>query len=57
MERKIKQIENLDDLQGVQLIYLNCILMANNEIIFCGKSLGVLTEEQIKKWAFIDKGA
>ena len=54
---EIKKIENLDDLQGVQPIYLNCILMANNEIIFCGKSLGVLTEEQIKKWAFIDKGA
>lgn len=56
MTKEIKNIENIDDLQGIQLIYLNCILMANNELIFCGKSLGFITDEELKKWAFIDKG-
>lgn len=55
MEKQIKQIENINDLLTIQPIYLNCVLMENNEVIFCGKSLGFLTEEQLKKWAFIDK--
>ena len=55
MEKQIKQIENINDLLTIQPIYLNCELMENNEVIFCGKSLGFLTEEQLKKWAFIDK--
>lgn len=55
MTKEIKNIENTNDLQGIQPIYLNCVLMKNNEVIFCGKSLGFLTEEQLKKWAFIDK--
>lgn len=46
--RNIKNIENIDDLQSIQPIYLNCILMANNEIIFCGKSLGFITDEELK---------
>lgn len=55
MEKKIKKIENSDYvLQGVQPIYLQCLLMANNEILFCGKSLGFITDEEIKKWGFID---
>lgn len=56
MIKEIKNIENIDDLQGIQPIYLNCILMANNELIFCGKSLGFITDEELKKWGFIDKG-
>lgn len=56
MEKTIKQIENINDLLTIQPIYLNCVLMGNNEVIFCGKSLGFLTEEQLKKWAFMDKG-
>lgn len=55
MEKRVEQIKNLDDLQGIQPIYLECLLMANNEVIFCGKSLGFLTEEQIKKWGFVEK--
>ena len=54
--KEIKPIENINNLSTLQPIYLNCILMANNEVIFCGKSLGFLTEEELKKWAFIDKG-
>lgn len=55
MEKKIKKIENSDYvLQGVQPIYLQCLLMPNNEILFCGKSLGFITDEEIKKWGFID---
>lgn len=53
--KEIKPIENINDLSTIQPIYLNCILMGNNEIIFCGKSLGFVTEEQLKKWGFIDK--
>ena len=56
MEKHIKQIENTNDLSGIQPIYLNCVLMSNNEVIFCGKSLGFVTDEQLKKWGFIDKG-
>lgn len=56
MEKKIKQIENTNDLSNIQPIYLNCILMDNNEIIFCGKSLGFVSDEQLKKWGFVDKG-
>ena len=56
MEKHIKQIENTNDLSGIQSIYLNCVLMSNNEVIFCGKSLGFVTDEQLKKWGFIDKG-
>lgn len=56
MDKKIKPIQNINDLSTIQLIYLECVLMENNEVIFLGKSLGVLTEEQIKKYAFIDKG-
>ncbi len=56
MEKHIKQIENTNDLSGIQPIYLNCVLMGNNEVIFCGKSLGFVTDEQLKKWGFIDKG-
>ena len=55
MNKKIQTIQDIDDLQNIQPIYLECLLMANNEIIFLGKSYGVLTEEQIKKYAFIDK--
>ena len=53
--KEIIPIKNLNDLSSIQPIYLECLLMANNEIIFLGKSLGVLTEEQIKKYAFIDQ--
>lgn len=53
--KNIKNIENIDDLQEIQPIYLECLLMANNEIIFLGKSLGVLNKEQIKKYAFINQ--
>lgn len=56
MTKEIKNIENIDDLQGIQPIYLNCILMANNELIFCGKSLGFITDAELKKWGYIDKG-
>lgn len=31
-------------------IYLNCLLMDNNEILFLGKSVGFLTEQQKKKF-------
>ena len=55
MNKKIQTIQDIDNLQNIQPIYLECLLMANNEIIFLGKSYGVLTEEQIKKYAFIDK--
>lgn len=55
MTKEIKNIENTNDLSTIQPIYLNCVLMGNNEVIFCGKSLGFLTEEQLKKWAFVDK--
>ena len=54
MNKQIQKIQNINDLSTVQPIYLECLLMANNEIIFCGKSFGFLTEEQIKKYAFID---
>jgi len=54
--KQIKPIENINNLSTLQPIYLNCILMPNNEVIFCGKSLGFITEEELKKWAFIDKG-
>lgn len=56
MTKEIKNIENTNDLSTIQPIYLNCVLMGNNEIIFCGKSLGFLTDAELKKWAFIDKG-
>lgn len=56
MEKKIKQIENLNDLEAMQIVYLNCVLMANKEIIFHGKSLGFLTDEEIKKYVFLEKG-
>lgn len=49
----IENIVSLNNLQTVQPIFLSCILMENNEILFCGKSLGFLTEEQIKKYGFI----
>lgn len=57
MDKKIKPIQNINDLSTIQPIYLECVLMGNDEVIFLGKSLGVLTEEQIKKYAFIDEGA
>jgi len=50
---QIKKVEVIDDLDNIQPIYLNCILMENNEIMFDGKSLGFLTDEQIKKYVFI----
>ena len=53
--KEIKPIENIDNLSTIQPIYLNCVLMGNNEIVFCGKSLGFVTEEELKKWGFIDK--
>lgn len=53
--KEIKPIENINNLSTIQPIYLNCVLMSNNEIIFCGKSLGFVTEEELKKWGFIDK--
>lgn len=56
MIKEIKNIENTNDLSTIQPIYLNCILMGNNEIIFCGKSLGFITDAELKKWGFIDKG-
>lgn len=56
MTKEIKKIENINDLQDIQPIYLNCILMANNELIFCGKSLGFIPDAELKKWGFIDKG-
>lgn len=56
MEKKIKQIEKTNDLLSIQPIYLNCVLMSNNEVIFCGKSLCFVSDEQLKKWGFVDKG-
>lgn len=32
-------------------INLNCLLMPNGEILFCGRSLGFFTEEELKKYA------
>lgn len=55
MGKKIQNIQNINELNNIQPIYLECLLMANNEVIFLGKSLGVLNEEQIKKYAFIDQ--
>lgn len=55
MEKCIKRIESMNELSGIQPIYLNCVLTATNEIIFCGKSLGFVTDEQVKKWGFVDK--
>lgn len=52
--KEIKQIENINKLYTIQPIYLNCILMDNNEIIFCGKSLGFIKDEELKKWGFIE---
>ena len=49
MNKRIQKIQNINDLSTVQPIYLECLLMANNEILFCGKSFGALTEEQIKE--------
>lgn len=53
--KKIKKIQNRKDLYCIEPIYLNCILMDNNEIIFNGKSLGFVSEEDLQKWAYIDK--
>lgn len=33
-------------------ILLSCLLMDNNEIMFCWKSLWFLTNDQIHKYAF-----
>lgn len=54
MEKKIKKIQKRNDLYSIEPIYLHCILMDNNEIIFNGKSLGVLTNEEIEKWAYTE---
>lgn len=32
-------------------IYLNCVLMNNNEVIFLGKSIGFVKDSDIKKYA------
>lgn len=32
-------------------INLNCLLMPNGEILFCGRSLGFFTKEEIAKYA------
>ena len=32
------------------LINLECVLMPNNEILFNGRSLGYLTDEEIKRF-------
>ena len=53
--KEIIPIKNLNDLSSIQPIYLNCILMGNNEIIFCGKSLGFIDSVDLQKWGFIDK--
>ena len=47
-------IENVNDLSTIQPIYLNCVLMENNEIIFCGRSLGFFTREELEKWGYVD---
>lgn len=54
--KEIEPINNINNLSTIQPIYLNCVLMSNNEIVFCGKSLGFVTEEELKKWGFLDKG-
>ena len=53
--KEIIPIKNLNDLSSIQPIYLNCILMGNNEVIFCGKSLGFIDSVDLQKWGFIDK--
>lgn len=50
----IKKIKNRKDLYSIEPIYLNCVLMNNNEIIFNGKSLGFITDEDIQKWAYAE---
>lgn len=50
----IKKIKNRKDLYSIEPIYLNCVLMNNNEIIFSGKSLGFVTDEEIQKWAYVE---
>ena len=52
--KKIKPIENVNDLSTIQPIYLNCVLMGNNEILFCGRSLGFVTGEELEKWGYVD---
>lgn len=53
-EVKIKKVKSRKDLYFIEPIYLNCILMNNNEIIFNGKSLGFITEEELQKWVYTE---
>ena len=52
--KTIKKIKKRNDLYSIEPIYLNCVLMNNNEIIFNGKSLGFITEEELQKWAYTE---
>lgn len=52
--KKINKIQDINGLSTIQPIYLECILMGNNEVIFCGKSLGFVTDEELKKWGYVD---
>ena len=38
---------------AIKLVNLNCLLMPNGEILFCGRSLGFLSEDEIKKYVTI----
>lgn len=49
---EVKRI-NLDDASTVQPIYLQCILMGNNEVIFHGRSLGFLKNDEIQNFVFV----
>lgn len=51
-ELKIRKIKNRKDLYCIEPVYLNCVLMNNNEIIFNGKSLGFVSDEEIEKWGY-----
>lgn len=50
----IKRIKKRSDLYQIEPIYLNCVLMNNNEVIFNGKSLGFVSDEDLQKWGYVE---
>lgn len=52
--KKIKKVQSRKDLYCIEPIYLNCILMGNNEIIFKGKSLGFVSDEDLQRWGYVE---
>lgn len=53
-EKKIQKIQKRKDLYCIEPIYLNCVLMGNNEIIFNGRSLGFFTDEELQQWGYVE---